>query len=64
MELVVFTINAIAIYLLADWLLTLLEKRRGKVLSQRQVVFFFIFLLLALISFSVIQAVFSLQSVD
>lgn len=64
MELVVFTINAIAIYLLADWLLTFLEKRRGKVLAQRQVVFFFIFLLLALISFSVIQAVFSLSTIE
>ncbi len=59
MELVVFTINAIAIYVLADWLLTRLEKWRGKVLAQRQVLFFVIFLLLALLSFSVIQAVLS-----
>ncbi len=64
MELVVFTINAITIYLLADWLVTLLENRRGKVLAQRQVLFFFIFLLLALISFSVIQAVLSPSPID
>lgn len=64
MEFVVFTINAIAIYLLADWLLTLLEKRRGKVLAQRQALFFFIFLSLALLSFSVIQAVLTLTPIE
>jgi predicted PurR-regulated permease PerM len=64
MEIVVFAINAVVIYLLADWLLTRLEKRRGEVFAQRQVIFFFIFLLLALISFNVIQSVFSLSPVQ
>lgn len=55
-QLVIFTINAIAIYLLADWALRILERRQGKQLAQRQVIFFLIFLALALISFSIIQA--------
>ena len=56
MDLVVFAINAVVIYLLADWIVRLLEKRQGKLMAQRQVVFFVVFLLLALISFSLIQA--------
>lgn len=64
MEILVFAINAVVIYLLADWLLKQLEKRRGEVFAQRQVIFFFIFLLLALISFNVIQSVFSLSPIE
>ena len=64
MEILVFAVNAVVIYLLADWLLKQLEKRRGEVFAQRQVIFFFIFLLLALISFNVIQSVFSLSPIE
>ncbi|HNP63380.1 MAG TPA: hypothetical protein PKH39_05550 [Woeseiaceae bacterium] len=59
MDLAIFAINAVVIYLLADRIVRILEKRQGKLMAQRQVVFFFVFLTLALISFSVIQAVFS-----
>ena len=50
-DLFLFTANAIVIYLFADWLVRLIEKRRGGVIKQRQLIFFFIFLGLALISF-------------
>ncbi len=50
-DLVLFTLNAIVIYLVSDWLVRLIEKRRGTALKQRQIVFFVIFLSLALISF-------------
>lgn len=50
-ELVLFTLNAIVIYLLSDWLLRQIEKRRGAVIKQRQIIFFVIFLTLALTSF-------------
>ena len=56
MDLVVFAINAVVIYLLADWIVRLLEKRQGRLMAQRPVVFFVVFLLLALMSFSLIQA--------
>jgi hypothetical protein len=54
-ELVLFTLNAIVVYLLADWLVRMIEKRRGGVMKQRQVVFFIIFLILVLTSFQFMQ---------
>jgi hypothetical protein len=54
-DLILFTLNAIVIYLLSDWIVKLIEKRRGKVLKQRQVVFFGVFLVLALSSFQILQ---------
>ncbi len=54
-EIILFTLNAVVVYLVADWLVRLIERRRGAVMKQRQVVFFFIFLLLALASFQVLQ---------
>jgi hypothetical protein len=59
MEILLFTLNAIVIYLLSDWILRLIEQKRGASLPQRQVIFFIIFLSLALISFSVMQKLFS-----
>jgi len=50
-DLFLFTLNAIVIYLVSDWLVRLIEKRRGAALKQRQIIFFIIFLSLALISF-------------
>jgi hypothetical protein len=54
-DLILFTLNAIVIYLLSDWIVKLIEKRRGKVLKQRQVVFFGVFLVLALTSFQILK---------
>jgi surface polysaccharide O-acyltransferase-like enzyme len=54
-ELVIFTLNAIVIYLLADWLVRFLERQRGRAFGQRQVVFFVIFLGLALLSFALLR---------
>jgi hypothetical protein len=50
-ELILFSLNAIVIYLLSDWLVRQIERKRGEVLKQRQIVFFVIFLTLALVSF-------------
>lgn len=54
-ELVLFTLNAIVIYLVSDRLVTMIERRRGGVMKQRQVIFFVIFLALALVSFRLMQ---------
>ncbi len=54
-ELLLFSINAIVIYLVSDGLVRFLERRRGAVLKQRQVIFFFIFLGLALVSFTFLR---------
>ena len=54
-ELILFTLSAIVIYLVADRLVRMIERRRGTALKQRQVVFFVIFLALALVSFRLMQ---------
>jgi hypothetical protein len=54
-ELILFTLNAVVIYLVSDWLVKQIEKRRGGVMKQRQVVFFVIFLVLVMTSFAVLR---------
>ncbi len=56
MEIVLFTLNAIVIYLMTDWIIRRIEMKRGKVLKQRQIVFFVIFLTLALVTFQALQS--------
>ncbi|MSQ98562.1 MAG: hypothetical protein EXR85_04605 [Xanthomonadales bacterium] len=51
-DLILFSLNAIVVYLLSDWILRAIERKRGTVIKQRQIVFFVIFLALALLSFS------------
>ena len=54
-ELLLFTLVAIVIYLVSDWIVRMIEARRGAALKQRQVIFFAVFLVLALISFRVLR---------
>ena len=54
-EILIFTLNAIFIYLFSDWIIRKIEEKRGEVLKQRQVVFFFVFLVLALASFRILR---------
>ena len=54
-DLIIFTLNAIVIYLLAEWIVRVIERRRGEVLKQRQVIFFVVFLTLALASFALLR---------
>lgn len=54
-EILLFTLVAIVIYLVSDWAIRMLEARRGEVLKNRQVIFFAVFLVLALISFRVLR---------
>lgn len=58
MEILIFTLNAIFLYLFTDWLIRLIEQRRGAAFKQRQVVFFVIFLSLALVSFRLLGTLF------
>jgi len=55
MELVYFTLVAIALYLLADVILLQIERYLGRTLEQRSVVFFVILLIMAVVSFNLIQ---------
>jgi surface polysaccharide O-acyltransferase-like enzyme len=57
-EILIFTLNAIFIYLFSDWIIRTIEEKRGKVLKQRRVVFFVVFLILALVSFQILRSIF------
>lgn len=58
MEILVFTLNAIFVYFLSDWILRQIERRRGALLKHRQLVFFAIICVLALLSFEVLKRMF------
>ncbi len=55
MEIILFTIVGILVYLTSDALLQMLEKRRGAPFEHRNVIFFLIFLPIVLITFEVMQ---------
>ena len=55
MSVVYFTIVAIILYFVADWLLERMEIAAGRRLEHRSLIFFVILLTLALSSFSLIQ---------
>jgi len=50
-----FTIVAIVLYFVSDWLLQRVEVAAGKRFEHRSLIFFVILLTLALITFSIIQ---------
>jgi surface polysaccharide O-acyltransferase-like enzyme len=58
MEILVFTLNAIFVYLFSDWIIRTIEEKRGAALKHRQVVFFIVFLILVLVSFQLLQSIF------
>lgn len=55
MEVVIFTLNAIVVYFVADWIIRAMESKKGGAIKYRQVIFFVIFLSLALLSFNVLK---------
>lgn len=55
MQAVYFTLVAISLYFFSDWLLDRIENARGARFRNRQLVFFGIILLLALITFQLID---------
>ena len=52
---ILYTVAAIALYLLSDWILNQIEIKRGKRLEHRSIIFFAIIMVLALSSFSLIE---------
>jgi len=55
MEMVYYTVSAVALYALSDWILNRIEIHRGKRFEHRTLIFFGLILALALITFQVIQ---------
>jgi hypothetical protein len=56
MEIIVFTLNAVVVYFLADWIIHLIEVKKGDNLKHRQAIFFVVFLSLALLSFNLLRS--------
>ena len=56
MEIIVFTAVGIALYLISDRILVLLESMHGEPLPQRNIVFFVVIMALALSTFSVFRS--------
>ncbi len=54
-ETVLYTLAAIALYFLSDWLLNRMEVAAGKRFEKRSLIFFAILLTLALTSFALIR---------
>jgi hypothetical protein len=55
MEMVYFTLAAIALYVISDWSVNMIERRRGERLENRSLLFFAIITVLSLASFSAVQ---------
>ena len=55
LEMVAYTVAAIAIYTASDALLRYFERRRGERVANRSVVFFLIILTLAVFSFAALR---------
>ena len=55
MEMIYFTVAAVLLYLLSDWILNQIEIRRGERLEHRSLIFFAIILVLSLVLFNLIQ---------
>ncbi|MGD2074745.1 MAG: hypothetical protein PVI91_01325 [Gammaproteobacteria bacterium] len=55
MEMIYFTLAAVVLYLLSDWILNQIEIRRGERFENRSLVFFVIILVLAVAAFNLIQ---------
>ena len=55
MEALYFVVAAIVLYVVADRLLNLIERRRGRRFEERSLIFVFILLTLAFVSFAMIN---------
>lgn len=56
MEIVLFTLVGIVLYLVTGQILSLLERLHGNLLPQRNIIFFVIIMALSLPSFSLVRA--------
>jgi hypothetical protein len=55
MAAVYYTITGVVLYLLADWILRLVEARAGRIFEHRTLIFFALLLSMALLTFAVIR---------
>ena len=58
MQYLMYTVTAVVLYLLADWMLNQIEIAVGNRLKYRSVVFFVIIMVMALVSFNLLDQMF------
>jgi len=58
MEMIYFTIIAIVLYFVSDWILNKIEFKIGKRLENRSMIFFAIILVLSMSVFTVVQSIY------
>ena len=56
-QVLLFTVVAVGLYFLADWVVRVIEMRRGEPLPNRSLVYFLIILALSITNFEIIQRV-------
>jgi DMSO/TMAO reductase YedYZ heme-binding membrane subunit len=56
-QILLFTVVAIGLYFLADWVVRLIESRRGEPLPNRSLIYFLVIFALAVTSFEIIQRI-------
>lgn len=59
MEIILFTVVAVLLYVVSDWIVQRIEVAVGRRLEHRTLLFFALIAVLALISFSLIRSYFS-----
>ena len=55
MEIIYFTLVGIGLYFASDWILDRIETARGRQFENRSVIFFVIILVLAVVSFQILD---------
>lgn len=55
MEILLFTATAIVLYVVSDGIVKAIEKRNGKLLKNRSIIFFAIIAVLSTVTFNLIQ---------
>ncbi len=56
-QVLLFTVVAVGLYFLSDWVVRLIEARRGEPLPNRNLIYFLIIFGLSVTSFEIIQRV-------
>ena len=64
LQVVLYTVTAIILYVVSDWILTKLEQRRGELFPNRSLIFFAIILVLSVTVFSVLQRLLATAPVE
>ena len=61
MDIAIFAVTGIIVYLVSDWAVKTIDKRRAEPLQNRQIIFFIIFFGLILLSFEGLKYFFAVS---